>query len=212
MLPLENSPEARACKMRGRAFIQALVATALLFGGVGGISVASSQEGESILSGVDLARGEVILGLAGYDGSPLPDRWLVLVGKPGTSGSLREMPFSGGKAGVGRAIESRAGHDLPHLPIDPAMLRCSAAEAHQIAAAKADAVGARWIGVHYHLRVREEELEPVWILTFVNRAQVKVGLVSLSARTGDVLRESWPQIDSGPLAHRTLDSGKVSAR
>jgi|GEM_PF-2450890 len=198
--------------MRGGAYIQALVAAAVLFGEVGGSSVGFGQEGEVIFKGIELARGEAILGLAGYDGAPLPERWLVLVGEPGRGGALREVPFAGGKAGVGRAIEARPGQDLPHLPIDPATLLCSAAEAHQIAAARADAAGVRWVGVHYHLRVREEALEPVWLLTFVNRAQVKVGLVYLSARSGAVLRESWPQNDPGTSPRRSLDSGKVSVR
>ncbi|MDH4410703.1 MAG: hypothetical protein QE273_13890 [Verrucomicrobiales bacterium] len=159
-----------------------------------------------------LERGEAILGLAGYDGAPLPERWLVLVGKPGPGGALREVPFAGGKAGVGRAIESSAGQDLPRLPIDPASLKVSASEAHRIAAARRASSGVRWATVHYHLRVRDEGAEPVWLLTFVNRAQVKVGLVYLSARTGEVLRESWPLADPGQPADHALDSGKVSAR
>jgi hypothetical protein len=174
--------------------------------------VGSAQELDAILKGVFLERGEAILGLAGYDGAPLPERWLVLVGKPGPGGALREVSVAGGKAGVGRGIESSAGEDLPHLPIDPASLKVSAAEAHTIAAASRAGSGVRWATVHYHLRVRDEGAEPVWLLTFVNRAQVKVGLVYLSARTGEVLRESWPQNDPGPATHRTLDSGKVSAR
>ena len=212
MLWLQNSPDCRACKMRGRAFIRALVGAAVLWGAVEGSSVGSAQEGEAMFKGVELAQGELILGLAGYDGAPLPERWLVLVGKPGPGGALREVPFAGGKVGVGRAIESSAGQDLPRLPIDPASLKVSAAEAHTIAAARRAGSGVRWATVHYHLRVRDEGAEPVWLLTFVNRAQVKVGLVYLSARTGEILRESWPQNDPGPATHRTLDSGKVSAR
>lgn len=165
-----------------------------------------------MFKGVELGKGEAILGLAGYDGAPLPERWYVLIGQPGTTASRREVPFSDGKAGAGRLIESRPGQDLPHLPIAPATLHCSAAEAHTIASARGTAAGMRWASVHYHLRVRDEGAEPVWLLTFVNRAQVKVGLVYLSARTGEVLRESWPQADPGKPADHSLDSGKVSAR
>lgn len=165
-----------------------------------------------MFKGVELGQGEAILGLAGYDGAPLPERWYVLIGNPGTTGALREVPFANGKEGAGRVIESKPGQDLPHLPIDPATLLCSAAEAHSIAAARGAAAGMRWASVHYHLRVRDEGAEPVWLLTFVNRAQVKVGLVYLSARTGEVLRESWPQADPGKPVDRVLDAGKVSAR
>jgi len=198
--------------MRGKAFIRALVGAAALLGAVGGGSVTSAQEWESIFKGVELRQGEAVLGLAGYDGAPLPERWYVLIGTPGTTGALREVPVADGKAGTGRVIESRPGQDLPHLPIDPATLRCSAAEAHRIASARGEGSGARWAGVHYHLRVRDEGAEPVWLLTFVNRAQVKVGLVYLSARTGEVLRESWPLADPGKPSDRALDPGKVSAR
>jgi hypothetical protein len=185
---------------------------AALLGAVGGSSVTSAQELDDLFKSVALENGEAILGLAGYDGAPLPERWNILVGKPGTAGALREVMFAEGKAGAGRMIEAKPGQDLPHLPIDPATLRCSAAEAHTIAAARGAAAGMRWATVHYHLRVRDEGAEPVWLLTFVNRAQVKVGLVYLSARTGEVLRESWPQADPGTPADHALDSGKVSAR
>ena len=198
--------------MRASAFIRALVGVAALLGAVGGASVTLAQELDAIFKGVDLAQGEAILGLAGYDGAPSPERWYVLVGKPGSTTYLREVPFADGKAGTGRVIEARTGQDLPHLPIAPETLRCSATEAHRIAAARGDVAGARWASVHYHLRVRDEGAEPVWLLTFVSRAQVKVGLVYLSARTGEVLRESWPQADPGKPADRALDSGKVSAR
>jgi hypothetical protein len=198
--------------MRRKAFIRALMGVAALYGAAGGASVTSAQELDAMFEGVELGQGEAILGLAGYDGAPLPERWYVLIGEPGATTSLREVPFANGKAGSGRVIESRPGQDLPHLPIDPATLRRSAAEAHTIASARGAAAGMRWASVHYHLRVRDEGAEPVWLLTFVNRAQVKVGLVYLSARTGEVLRESWPQADPGKPADRALESGKVSAR
>lgn len=198
--------------MRGKAFIRAVVGAAALLGAVGGVSVTSAQEWESVFKGVELRRGEAVLGLAGYDGVPLPERWYVLIGTPGTTDTLREVPVADGKAGTGRVIESRPGQDLPYLPIDPATLRCSAAEAHTIAAARGEGAGMRWASVHYHLRVRDEGAEPVWLLTFVNRARVKVGLVYLSARTGEVLRESWTQSGPGKPDDRSLDSGKVSAR
>jgi hypothetical protein len=198
--------------MRGKAFIRALVGVAALLGAAGGASVTAAQELDAMFKDVKMGQGEAILGLAGYDGAPLPERWYVLIGNPGTTGALREVLFANGKEGAGRVIESKPGQDLPHLPVDPATLRCSAAEAHTIASARGAAAGMRWASVHYHLRVRDEGAEPVWLLTFVNRAQVKVGLVYLSARTGEVLRESWPLADPGEPADHALDSGKVSAR
>jgi hypothetical protein len=212
MVSVQDSPDLRACKMRGRAFIRALVAAAVLLGAVEGSSVSSAQEVDALFKGVILEKGEVILGLAGYDGAPLPGRWNILVGKPGTAGAFREVMFTEGKAGASRAVESRPGQDLPHLPIDAASLHVSATEAHTIAAARAAGSGIRWATVHYHLRVRDEGAEPVWLLTFVNRAQVKVGLVYLSARTGEVLRESWPQADPGKSTDAVPDPSKVSAR
>jgi hypothetical protein len=212
MVSVQDSPDLRACKMRGMAFIRALVGAAVLLGAVGGSSVSSAQDVDAIFKGVILEKGEAILGLAGYDGAPLPECWNILVGKPGTAGTLREVMFAEGKAGASRAVESRPGQDLPHLPIDAAALHVSAAEANTIAAARAAGSGIRWATVHFHLRVRDEGAEPVWLLTFVSRAQVKVGLVYLSARTGEVLRESWPQADPGKSTEAVPDPSKVSAR
>jgi len=54
--------------------------------------------------------------------------------------------------------------------------------------------------------VRDLGAEPVWMLNLLNRAQAPVGVVYLSATSGEILRETW--VGPAPVKGDT----KVSAR
>lgn len=178
------------------------------------VSAASGGEGEMkpLWDAVALRPGEAVFGLAGYDGEPVSGRWFVLIGRPGSNEGWREVSVTDGKAGASRVFQALPEEDPPHLPIDPATLRRAASDARVIAGARGAAAGIRWTDVHFHLRVRDEDSEPVWLVTFINRARVMVGHVYLSARTGEILRESWPRTEDGSPSGRLIDPGKVSAR
>lgn len=199
-------------KRAGRTLFGLVIALLASFAGLL-LSVADEEKGalDPLLLGLALEQGEVLLGVAGYDGEPLPDRWLALVGIPG-SPTYRELTLRGGEVVSSRGIQAGAGEDLPHLAVDRAIVKIPASEAHQLASRRAGEVGMRWSTVHFHLRIRDEGAEPVWLLTFVNRAQVRVGQVYLSARTGDILRESWPRKPEAHPAKIPTDRSKVSAR
>lgn len=197
----------------GLTFVWLVIA---LLGSFAGLLFSIADEGKSaldpLLRGLVLEKGEVLLGVAGYDGEPLPDRWLALVGIPGETPTYRELTLKGEVVVSTRIIQARVGEDLPHLPVDRDLVKIPASDAHQLAGRRAAEVGVRWATVHYHLRVRDEGAEPVWLLTFVNRAQVRVGQIYLSADTGEILRDSWPQRPDLRPDRFPTDRSKVSAR
>jgi len=219
----KNSLMRRVCKREGtglkemkgagRTLVGVVIALLVSFAGLpGSVAQEGSRALDPLLRGLALEEGEVLLGIAGYDGEPLPDRWLALVGMPGQPPMYRELTLKGGAVVSTRVIQAAAGEDLPHLPVDRALVTIPASEAHRSASRRAGEVGVRWASVHFHLRVRDEGAEPVWLITFVNRAQVRVGQVYLSARTGDILRESWPQRPDVVPDKVPTDRSKVSAR
>lgn len=160
------------------------------------------EEGIAVLDAFSdvavLEPGERVLGLVGFHGRPLPAQWLVLTGTVETSAPLRESVFARGAVQAERTVVALPGQDLPHLPILRETLKISSSEAFQIAEECAKSRQVAFESTHYQLRVRDEGTEPVWMLNLLDKAQVSVGLVYLSASSGEILRESWPRPATTP--------------
>lgn len=158
--------------------------------------VLSGEEGvvafDEFLEGGGLGPDEKILGMVGFCGLSLPAEWLFLTGKPEDFGAeLRESVFARGKILAERTLKVSADLDLPHLPIERKRLKVTTANAYETAVARAKVEKVSFNSVRYQLRVRDGGNEPVWLISFLNRAQVGVGVVYVSAETGEVLRENW---------------------
>jgi len=169
--------------------------------------------GESALSALEAflavspreSAGEV-LGMVGLFGKPGPFQWLILTTHPSTPGVLRESVMAGGRVLATRNFSPLPGQDLPHLPIDRAGLRLDSAAAFGIVEELARRQSRVFDSAHFQLRVRDFGAEPVWMLNLLNRARVSVGVVYLSASSGEILRETW--VGPAPVGGDT----KVSAR
>ncbi len=147
--------------------------------------------------------GEVVLGMVGFYGQPQPVQWLILTGKPG--GPLRESVVARGRVLAERKFSPLPGQDLPHLPLVRETLKLSSARAFRIAETRARSRRTAFDSAHFQLRVRDEGAEPVWMLSLLNSAQVSVGIVYVSAHSGEILRETWTHPPRP-------DDAKVSAR
>lgn len=155
-------------------------------------------QGESGLKALDafnqvapLDSGEKILGMVGFYGEPEPVQWLILSATPEQPGVLRESVFARGKVLAERKFTPLPAQDLPHLPILRSTLKVDSGEAFRIAEDLALRQKRSFDSVHFQLRVRDLESEPVWMLNLINSSQVSIGVVYLSASTGKILRESW---------------------
>lgn len=177
--------------------------------------VASGEEGLAALDGFlrsgALHPGERVLGMVGFYGDPLPPQWLLLAGHPEVSvGGLHEFVYARGNVLSRRDFVAPREQDIPHLPLERARLKISAAQAFEIAEGRAREAGVAFASAHYQLRVRDAATEPVWLLSLVNRAQVGVGVVYVSAETGKVLRENWTH--RGGNGRRPSPSSGISSR
>jgi len=185
--------------------ISAAAASAGEAGGEEGIAAL-----ERFLTVAPLGEGEVILGLAGFHGKPSPEKWLILIGFEGRSGFLREVVFSRGRVESERSVSPLPGQDLPHLPIRRESVRIDSSEAFRIAGDRARSRHLDFAAAHFQLRVRDDGKEPVWMVSLLKTAQVQVGLVYLSASTGEVLRETWRS--ATPATGASPDRANVSSR
>lgn len=165
---------------------------------VGSAAPPEKAVGESALASLDgflgtaaLKPGAQVLGMVGFFGQPEPVQWLILTSLPTSPEVLRESVFARGRLLVERKFSPVPGQDLPHLPLDRSLLKVDSAAAFQLAETLAHRQKLAFDSAHFQLRVRDLGSEPVWMLHLLNRAQVSIGVVYLSATTGTVLRESW---------------------
>ncbi len=154
---------------------------------------------------VPLEDGERVVGMTGFHAGPRPLNWLILIEPASAEGSYREFVFDGAKVLAQLSLAPLPGQQFPTLPIDPDGVRLPSDEACRIGMEQARLRGAAVHSAHIQLRIREEGDEPVWMLKLLGPARSELGTVYVSARTGEILRQSWP-VDRGS------ERDKVSAR
>lgn len=137
---------------------------------------------------------DVVLGMVGFYGDPRPPQWLILTGSRSTTMVLKESVSSDGKVLAERTFKALPGQDLPSIPIDVRKLKFDSPAAFEVAEEAAVFRKVSFETVHYQLRCRAHGNEPVWMLSLINPSQVAVGVVYVSAVTGKVLEESWPEL------------------
>ncbi|MDF1656470.1 MAG: hypothetical protein P1U58_02590 [Verrucomicrobiales bacterium] len=175
------------------------------------VSVAE-EAGESLSSlkkfanSTHLKPSEDILGMVGFYGNPDPPQWLILTNVAEKTGVLRESVFAKGKVVAERKFKVLPHQDLPRLPIPLKNLKVGSEDAFVVAEAAAVEKKTAFDSVHYQLRCREAGHEPVWMLSLINSSQVVVGVVYISANSGEVLRESWPTVKTEKFAPRLTGS------
>ena len=138
---------------------------------------------------------EPVLGMVGFYGQPQPPQWLILTSVLSKPGVLRESVVSGSEVVAERQVRSLPGQDLPDIPISKKELKFSSRAAFKVGEAELKRCKVSFDSVHFHfqLRCQDEQSEPVWMLSLINRAQVSVGAIYISARSGKILRTTWPE-------------------
>ena len=142
---------------------------------------------------------DVVLGLVGFYGQPDPPQWLVLTAVDLKKGLYRESVLRDKEIVAVREFRKVRGQDIPEIPIDPDTLKVTSEEAFNKAHNLALQRRVSFESVHFQLRCRDLEKEPVWMLNLLNTSHVSIGVVYISAKSGEVLRENWhlPPVEQG---------------
>jgi hypothetical protein len=185
-------------------FIGVVLGIATVAGGDPSVPEGTAALAE-FLRKVPFEDGGRVVGMTGFHAGPRPQNWLMLVEAASAEGSFREFVFDGATVLARRTLAPLPGQRFPTLPIDPDGLRIPSDEAWRIGVEQARLRGAALHSAHLKLRIREEGDEPVWMLKLLGPARSEVGTVYVSARTGEILRQSWP-------TDRGSERDKVSAR
>ena len=153
------------------------------------------------LKSKQLATGKQdVVGMTGFYGQDQPRQWLILVKDRDARGDLFEFVVSEGAITGKRRVPNLPGQDLPELPLDRSKMKVDSDIIFQMTEdlAKNQQIG--YDSVHYQLRCRRENLEPVWMVNQLDIARRTVGLHYISALTGQVIRSVWPKPVSNSLS------------
>ena len=177
-----------------------------------GLSIATPEKYASGIPALDTflhskeyTENQVVVGMTGFYGQDQPRQWLILVRDIDTADLLQEFVVSEGKVQTKRKIKKLPNQDLPSLPIPRHKLRVDSDVIFTVAEELATAEQIGYDSVHYQLRCREENLEPVWMVNLLDPNRKSVGIHYISALTGQILRSVWHR--SSPGAISELDKG-----
>ncbi|MEM7697132.1 MAG: hypothetical protein AAF236_01865 [Verrucomicrobiota bacterium] len=146
---------------------------------------------DSFVAAKQLQPGERIIGMVGFYGQDQPQQWFVLTDNPAKGSALRETVVAQGKILAERKFRRLPGQDLPTIPLIREKLKIDSTRAFELANREADANKVGFESVHYQLRCRDIRDEPVWMLNLLDESHASVGVVYISAETGNLLRVTW---------------------
>lgn len=134
---------------------------------------------------------EPVVGMVGFFGQSQPPQWLVLTDIPSRKSMVRESVVSRGEVRAERMFRKNPAQDLPDVPLERADLKIDSDRAFRIVEQVAHQQRVSFESAHFQLRCRDQGGEPVWMLSLNSLSQVSLGVVYVSAKTGEVLRVSW---------------------
>lgn len=140
-------------------------------------------------------RGEAqlarVVGLVGFNGQDQPAQWLILQADVEVSGWLHEYALQGGRVVAQRSFRRNPNQDLPNIPLSLPKIVVDSPQAFALANQAARKAGVGFDSMNFQLRCRDLRNEPVWVLSLMDEGRRTVGVVYLSAVTGEALRAVW---------------------
>jgi len=136
----------------------------------------------------DLSR---VVGMAGFYGQSQPFQWMILSMDPKVPGLMHEFVMQNGRIVAERHFPRPKDKDMPYIPLPVRSLRIDSPQAFKIAEQTALKAGLGFDSLHYQLRCRDLRNEPIWVINLNDQKKTPVGVLYISAVTGEVLRSIW---------------------
>ncbi len=165
---------------------------------------------DAFLKSSQATSGREVLGMTGFYGQDQPQQWLILTRSSNADELLQEFVISDSELKGSRKIKTIPHQDIPTIAINRARLKVDSDTAFLIAEDLALTAKVGYDSVHYHLRCRDLNEEPIWVVNMLDPAGRSVGVHYISAESGKILRTAWFKTNSNPLTiEKTHDSKPV---
>jgi hypothetical protein len=165
------------------AFFLALLASA-------GLCRAASDSTGSVLNAIkQLPRGEAkkIALIEARDGTPIPERWHILVNDPKDENGLHEYVVAGGEVVASRNISQFAESLKPTDVIGTSGLKVDSDKLANLAQQYAIANNVAISTLNYSLKKEGADAAPLWNVTCLDETGKEIGHLVVSAGKGNVL-------------------------
>ncbi len=149
-----------------------------------------------------------VVGVVGFYGQEQPRQWRLLAVDAHVAGLLREYIMEEGEVIAERHFYRHPDQDLPTIPIPIEQLKIDSGGAFKIANDRARIASVGFDAVHYQLRCRDLRHEPIWSLNLLDQKRKTVGVLYISALTGELLKEVWNRPGT-PAYERTASGGLI---
>lgn len=125
--------------------------------------------------------------IAGFEGTPAPERWHILVHDPAEANGVHEYVVSSGELVASRSVSQFAEYLRPVDVIGRASVKINTDEVGKLAQSYAEANRVGSPRLSYELRRDSAEAAPSWHVTCYNLAGMPVGKLVVAADKGTVL-------------------------
>ena len=140
--------------------------------------------------------------IAGRDGTPLPERWHLLVHDTAAENGLREFVVSRGRIVASRTVSQFAESLSREQVFAPESLKVDTDRVSRIAEEFGRANGVTIAAIHYDLRRSAPDGAPLWTAFCTNSSGEELGKTILNASTGAIIAHPGfavaPSLDAGP--------------
>jgi hypothetical protein len=135
---------------------------------------------------------EEIVRLSADNGRPNPTRWYVLARNRKEAGPFLKDPLYSITIANGQLSEARRYVDLREILnrrnfVDPSRVRVDSSEAFEITRNALGPAGERMQSASYQLTQPGPQADPIWHIWAYGRFNRYIGMVKLSAKSGDVI-------------------------
>jgi hypothetical protein len=185
-----------------------LLAIALL--GFGLTTVQAAHPAKEAIRALARERGADLLNrvvhVVGHRGAQQPAVWRIVVRE--NHGMLREFFLSNGQVISEGLVPAKAAQQLAGAAVPMKSVTADSADAF----AKADAIAREaripFTSVNYQLRCLELSQNPAWFLQLMDSQGNRVGALSISAATGEILSRQWFTVAAAPVARPVLQPAR----
>lgn len=125
--------------------------------------------------------------IAGREGTPIPERWHLLVHDPASEGGLREFVVTRGRIVAARSVSQFAETLTREQVFAPESLKVDTDRVSRTAQEFGRANGVTVAAIHYDLRRSGPESAPLWTALCINPRGEELGKVILSASSGTII-------------------------
>ena len=191
-----------------RNFLLAIICLAVVVGSANG-TPEKYQSGipalDVFLKAKNVSHDQIVVGITGFYGQTQPRQWLILTKEKNSPDQMHEFVITDGVVEGRRRMRKLPNQDIPTIPIERNRLKIDSDRVFDVAESLANIQKVGYDSVHYQLRCRDANNEPVWVVNLLDPIGRSIGVHYVSAESGELLRSVWHKLKATNSMTKSAD-------